>query len=147
MLEGTVDKSVAAKKNLTWPTTQPLLVNHAREEDFKTEGLRSYAAYRDLGVKDATGGMVLAHVIRAAKPFGPDAVSHEHIHEVDFQMVYCLKGWITLDFGGEVHTMRPGTCWIQPPSVKHTVIGYSDDYEVLEIIMPAEFETALMADK
>ena len=35
-----------------------------RNEDFKADGLRSYAHYRDLGVKDATNGMALAHVVR-----------------------------------------------------------------------------------
>ena len=132
--------------NPTWPERQPLVVNHLRDGDFKGDGLRSYAVYRDLGIKDATNGMVLAHVIRAAKPFDKEAVSHRHMHQVDFQMIYCLKGWITLEFEGEVHTMRPGTCWTQPPSVKHTVIDYSDDYEVLEIIMPADFETVLAKD-
>lgn len=140
-------ETVAGKKGLTWPAEQPLLVNHLKGDDFKTEGLRKYASYRDLGVKSATNGMVLAHVIRAAKPFNADVVSHEHIHDVDFQMVYCLKGHITLDFGdGRVHKMVPGTCWIQPPSVKHTVIDYSDDYEVLEIMLPADFDTVLTED-
>ena len=30
--------------------------------------LRPYFAYRDLGIKDATEGRVLAHVIRAEQP-------------------------------------------------------------------------------
>ena len=31
--------------------------------------------------------------------------------------------------------------WIQPPRIVHAVLGYSDDCEVLEIVLPAEFET------
>jgi hypothetical protein len=34
-----------------------------------------------------------------------------------------------------------GAAWLQPPRIKHTVLDYSDDCEVLEIILPAEFKT------
>ena len=36
--------------------------------------------------------------------------------------------------------------WIQPPKIKHTVRGYSDDCELLEIILPAEFDTVTLAE-
>jgi len=45
------------------------------------------------------------------------------------------------DPGKGVQTFRAGSCWIQPPKIKHTVRGYSDDCELLEIILPADFET------
>src|SRR5512135_1555551 len=79
-------------------------VSHHREEDFD-QGLRTYAKYRDLGIAPATGGMVQAHVIRFIPPFRPEEVSTPHYHDVDFQMIYVLKGWITSEFEGEgVHT-------------------------------------------
>ena len=37
--------------------------------------------------------------------------------------------------------MRPGSAWIQPAKIKHKVLDYSDDAEVLEIVLPANFET------
>ena len=37
--------------------------------------------------------------------------------------------------------MQPGSCWIQPPGIRHTVVGWSDDCELLEVILPAEHET------
>jgi hypothetical protein len=40
-----------------------------------------------------------------------------------------------------VVTMREGSCWLQPPKIKHSVLDYSDDCELLEIIMPADFAT------
>ena len=104
--------------------------------------LRSYAAYRDLGISDATGGMVQAHVIRFVPPCRPEEVSKLHYHEVDFQMVYVLKGWIKSEFDGQgAVVMRTGSCWIQPPRIEHKVLDYSDDCEVLEIILPADFKT------
>jgi hypothetical protein len=35
-----------------------MVVSHHLEEDFEAEGLRPYATYRDLGLKEATNGMV-----------------------------------------------------------------------------------------
>jgi hypothetical protein len=120
---------------------QRFTASHYREQDFKT-GLRAYAKYRDLGISGATDGMVQAHVIRFAPPFRAEEVSKRHYHEVDFQMVYVLKGWIKTEFDGVGEmVMREGSCWIQPPRIEHAVTGYSDDCEVLEIILPADFKT------
>jgi mannose-6-phosphate isomerase-like protein (cupin superfamily) len=123
---------------------QKFTFSHHREQDFDA-GLRSYATYRDLGIAPATGGMVQAHVIRMIPPFKPEEVSTPHYHDVDFQMVYVLKGWMTTEFEGEgTHTFYAGSCWIQPPRIKHTVLGYSDDCELLEIVLPADFETVTL---
>ena len=120
-------------------------VSHQREADFD-QGLRSYAKYRDLGIAPATGGMVQAHVIRLIPPFRPEEVSTPHYHDVDFQMIYVLKGWYKAEFEGEgVHTFEAGSCWIQPPRIVHAVLGYSDDCELLEIVLPADFETVTLA--
>src|SRR5262249_46038174 len=73
---------------------QRFVVSHHREEDFEG-GLRRYAKYRDLGIAQATNGMVRAHVIRFVPPCRPEEVSKRHYHDVDFQMVYVLKGWIS----------------------------------------------------
>ena len=123
---------------------QRFTLSHHREEDFD-QGLRPYSAYRDLGIAPATGGMVQAHVIRMTKPFSADEVAIPHYHDVDLQMVYVLKGSFTSEFEGQgVHTFHAGSCWIQPPKIKHTVRGYSDDCELLEIVLPANFETVTL---
>jgi quercetin dioxygenase-like cupin family protein len=139
-------KKVAAKsaKARSRHKPQRFTVSHHREEDFD-QGLRPYSAYRDLGIAPATGGMVQAHVIRMTKPFSADDVAIPHYHDVDFQMVYVLKGSFTSEFEGQgVHTFHAGSCWIQPPKIRHTVRGYSDDCELLEIVLPAEFETVTL---
>jgi mannose-6-phosphate isomerase-like protein (cupin superfamily) len=119
-------------------------VSHSNEADFKS-GLRSYANYRDLGISAATNGMAQAHVIRFVPPCRPEEVSKLHYHDVDFQLVYVLKGWIKSKFEGEGEiVMRTGSCWIQPPRIKHAVLDYSDDCEVLEIILPADFPTVTL---
>src|SRR5258708_527795 len=121
---------------------QRFVVSHHREDDFES-GLRRYAKYRDLGIVKATNGMVRAHVIRFVPPCRPEEVSKRHYHDVDFQMVYVLKGWIKTEFDGEgAMVMRAGSAWIQPPRIEHVVLDYSDDCEVLEVILPADFATA-----
>jgi len=123
------------------PTKQKFVASHLRDAVFD-RGLRSYAEYRDLGIAPATQGLVQAHVIRMIPPCDPAVVSKEHYHDVEFQLVYVLKGWMKSEFeGAGVITMEAGSCWIQPPRIKHTVLDYSGDCEVLEIIMPAEFDT------
>ena len=134
-------KPARKKANAKARKPQRFVVSHHREQDFD-HGLRAYSAYRDLGIAAATDGMVQAHVIRMTKPFEEGEVSTPHLHDVDFQMVYVLKGWFQTDLEGEgLHTFTAGSCWIQPPRIKHTVRGYSDDCELLEIVLPADFAT------
>lgn len=120
---------------------QRFTVSHLNEADFKGAGLRPYSVYRDLGIAAATSGLATAHVIRMVAPFA-DEFGKRHHHEVQFQLVYVLKGWFKNAFEGEgVHVMKEGSCWIQPPGIRHTVLGWSDDCELLEIILPAEHAT------
>ena len=120
---------------------QRFTVSHHSEAGFDT-GLRRYAKYRYLGINAATNGLVQAHVIQFVPPCRPEEVSKLHYHDVEFQMVYVLKGSIKTELEGQgAITMRQGSCWIQPPRVKHKVLDYSDDCEVLEIVLPADFKT------
>ena len=113
---------------------------HLRAGDFKAAGLRSFFEYRDLGIAHATGGKVLAHVIRA-RP-GRRATPERHHHGVKFQMVYVLKGWIEFEYEGVGHVrLRKGSCVYQPPGIRHTELGHSRDCELIEITLPAEFPT------
>jgi uncharacterized RmlC-like cupin family protein len=120
---------------------QTFVASHFRPEAFEA-GLRSYAEYRDLGIAAATKGLARAHVIKMVPPCDPAVVSKRHYHDVKFQMIYVLKGWIKGEYDGVGEmTMREGSCWLQPPKIKHTVPDYSDDCELLEIILPADFDT------
>jgi hypothetical protein len=142
----TAPKQPAARKPRSRVRTkarppQRFVASHHREEDFQG-GLRTYAKYRDLGIADATNGMVRAHVIRFIPPCRPQEVSKRHYHDVEFQMVYVLKGWIKTELDGQgAIVMRAGRAWIQPPRIEHVVLDYSDDCEVLEVILPADFAT------
>jgi len=125
---------------------QHIAISHYRDEDFKADGLRAYAHYRDLGVAAASRGLAQAHVIRLIGPCNPAEVSKLHFHDVEFQMVYVLKGWVKTYMEGQGETlMKEGSAWTQPPRIKHLILDYSDDVELLEVILPAEFKTVELA--
>jgi mannose-6-phosphate isomerase-like protein (cupin superfamily) len=125
---------------------QRIAISHHRDEDFKADGLRAYAQYRDLGIAEASQGLARAHVIRLIGPCNPDEVSKLHFHDVDFQMVYVLKGWVKTYMEGHGETlMKEGSSWTQPPRIKHLIMDYSDDVELLEVILPADFKTVELA--
>jgi hypothetical protein len=120
---------------------QVFTVSHLNEADFKADGLRTYALYRDLGIAAATAGLCQAHVIRFVPPC-TDAVRKRHLHKAELQLVYVLQGWMKNELEGVgEQMMSAGSCWIQPSGIEHTVLDYSPDCEVLEIIVPADFKT------
>ena len=119
--------------------TKGFSVSHAASSTFES-GLREFFDYRDLGIKDATDGRVVAHVIRAAK--GAEFSGQPHLHRTDFQMVYILKGWIEFEYEGQGKIrLEAGSCVHQPPSIRHREIAHSEDIEMLEIVMPGNFGT------
>ena len=117
-------------------------VSHARDAVFE-RGLRAFFAYRDLGIRQATGGRVVAHVIRAAE--GGAISSQPHLHRTSFQLVYVLKGWIAFEYEGQGEVrLEAGDCVHQPPGIRHRELGHSDDVELLEIVMPGDFSTEVV---
>jgi quercetin dioxygenase-like cupin family protein len=115
-------------------------VSHRKKAKFARRGLRSYFEYRDLGIKRATRGKVVAHVIRARPGKAPHG--DWHMHDCDAQFVYVLKGWVEFEYEGVGKvTMRAGSCFYQPPRIRHREIRHSKDIEMLEVVAPADFET------
>jgi len=120
-------------------TTRGFVVSHARDAQF-TRGLRSFFEYRDLGIKAATAGRAVAHVIRAVP--GAAFAGAPHRHDVELQIVYVLRGWIEFEYEGQgVVRLEAGSCVHQPHGIRHREIAHSDDVEMLEIVVPGEFAT------
>ena len=72
-------------------------------------------------------------------------MQHWHYHECTFQFVYVLNGWATFEYeGAGVKTIRKGDCINQVPMIKHREIECSDDFEVLELVAPADFKTYIV---
>ena len=122
-------------------TKQMVCISRAAGAKFEDIGRRLQLEYRDLGVRQATGGRFNAHILRTGKGTGERKVPR-HVHKLDFQMIYVLKGWVRMWFEdrGEV-TLKKGDSYVVPGDVLHEVHDWSYDHEVLEITSPADFET------
>ena len=119
------------------------IISRAAEAEFDT-GLRPFFGYRNLLIDQASGGSYGANVIRAVP--GKHSEPKWHTHDVTFQMVFILKGWVRFEYEdveGEV-LLQAGDCVYQAPGVKHRELGHSDDMELVEITAPAEFKTHLV---
>lgn len=117
-------------------------VQSAKDGVFEDQGLRGYFKYRDLGIAEATGGRVMAQVNKAKRAV--DEIGEEHHHVLQFQMNYVLKGWAKMWFEGvgEIR-FEEGAAFNMPPNIRHSFLSCSDDFETLEICMPADFETVV----
>jgi quercetin dioxygenase-like cupin family protein len=125
---------------------QSLLVTHVENTRFEplqaSNGApRPQFLYRQLGVDKATGGAYDAHVIKGAPGSKPPIAEHKHT-ELDFLFVYVLKGWVKFHYVGHgEHTLKAGDCHVIPPGLSHTVAGWSEDVELLELTSPGEYKT------
>ena len=118
-------------------------VNHKSGAKFVRRGLRNYFEYRDLGIKRATRGKVVAHVIRARRGKAPHGQWHRH--DCKLQFVYVLKGSAVFEYEGVGRVrMRAGSCFYQPPGIRHREISHSPDLELIEIVAPANFRTVAL---
>jgi quercetin dioxygenase-like cupin family protein len=62
-------------------------------------------------------------------------------------LVYVLKGWIEFEYEGQgVVRLETGSCVHQPPEIRHRELGHSEDVELLEVVLPADFETVTVED-
>jgi len=118
-------------------------IQKAEDQPFVHDGLRPYFEYRDLGIKDSTNGLAVMHVIRARE--GTQATGQWHQHDVELQVVYVLKGWAIFEYEGHgQHKLEAGSCVHQPPGIRHREIAHSEDLELLEIVLPADFKTTTL---
>jgi mannose-6-phosphate isomerase-like protein (cupin superfamily) len=120
-------------------------VSHRKGARFQKRGLRTYFEYRDLGIKRASRGKVIAHVIRARPGKAPHGQWHRH--DCKLQFVYVLKGSAVFEYEGVGRvTMKAGSCFYQPPGIRHREIRHSKDLELIEIVAPANFRTKSVRD-
>ena len=120
---------------------QKFSTSFSKDASWQT-GLRTFFEYRDLGIDQATGGTFNAHVIRVKKPVEAFPHTGPHVHELDFQMFYVLRGWITFTYKDQGEfTFGPRDCCLQPPGIVHDEIDCSEDLELIEFTSPAKFVT------
>ena len=121
--------------------------SHQRAADsIWTDGLREIFDYCDLGIKGSTKGDYIAQIIKANGKEMKDEVQEWHVHDCTFQFVLVLNGWAEFEYEGQgIRRLEKGDCINQRPGIPHREIAYSKDYEVLEIVAPADFKTRIVS--
>jgi mannose-6-phosphate isomerase-like protein (cupin superfamily) len=101
---------------------------------------RAGMQYRDLVPGRMDGRFIASHI---RIPDGGPVPDYVHYHRVDFQMIFCRRGWVRVVYEdqGPPFTMQSGDCVLQPPTIRHRVLEASPGLEVIEVGSPAEHET------
>ena len=91
--------------------------SHVRPQDtdWRSDGLRDFFLYKDLGVADATNGKVIAHLVKANH--APETGTGWHRHEADFQIVIMTKGWARFMYEDKETLVKAGDCVHQRPGL------------------------------
>ena len=111
-----------------------------KSEPNHIEGRREFFEYTDLGAKDGSGGKMRAQVMKARRGMVED--TGWHVHVCEGQYIYMLGGWLDLQMndGKTVHLEKGDSMYI-PGGLPHNETGTSDDFELLEISIPADMGT------
>jgi quercetin dioxygenase-like cupin family protein len=117
------------------------LFSHVKPADkpWRSDGLRDFFLYQDMGVADATHGNVLVQRVKAN--MAPEKGTGWHRHEAEFHVVIMTKGWARFMYGDQETLVEAGDCVHQRPGIVHYLFDYSPDMEYIEIVSPGDFGT------
>lgn len=115
-------------------------VSREREDAYrKGEGPRKYFLYRDLGTSALTGRRIHIHIVRAVESMAGGTGWHDHTMSQLF-MVLRGEAVISVDGHGESR-VEAGDAMTIGAGMRHDVSSFSPDYLVLEMCLPAEYDT------
>jgi quercetin dioxygenase-like cupin family protein len=98
---------------------------------------------RETGIGHATAGVASVQVARSVVP-GKAVAGPVTSHTSDILFTFVLAGAVTLHGEGQgAHLLGEGDAYVIPPHQKTTLAGWSDDLELLEVSLPADFETVV----
>jgi quercetin dioxygenase-like cupin family protein len=120
--------ALLAKLAYATPETAPLV-----------PGRREFFKYRDLGVTDATDGRMRAQLTIAT---GDMQQTGWHYHLCESQFIFTLRGWVDLliEDGRKIRVSAGESLHI-PGGLRHNEIAISEDFELLEVSVPAKMGT------
>ncbi len=115
--------------------------SHVKPGDtpWRSDGLRDFFLYRELGISAATGGRVMAQMVKANADKPPENGTGWHRHVAEWHMVLMMKGWARFMYEDKVTLVEAGDCVHQRPGIVHYLFDYSPDMEYLEMTGPADF--------
>ena len=132
------EAGTAEKSTLVNPGTK--LAHATPETAPKVPGRRKFFTYTDLGVTAASQGRMRAQLTTAIT--GMTQPTGWHYHLCDSQFVYALRGWVDLEFeDGTKVRVKAGDSIFIPGGLRHNETATSDDFQILEISVPADMGT------
>jgi len=138
--DGTRIELVRDESQATPPSAPPTFsLSRLNADDAWITG-RAGMRYRDLIPGRQGGRLIASHI---SIPIGGPVPDYVHFHRVQFQMIYCFKGWVRVVYEdqGDPFVMHPGDCVLQPPEIRHRVLECSAGLEVVEVTAPAAHPT------
>jgi quercetin dioxygenase-like cupin family protein len=120
---------------------KPAIVNRDAPDKYVSDGgplSRTFFSYRDLGVTEATEGRIMLEVLRAVEP--ADRTGW-HTHSMgQIALILSGKAMIQVEEHPPVALVANSTCYIGN-RMRHDVYDVDDDYALLEVYMPADWDT------
>lgn len=116
-------------------------ISREQEDDYIAgNGPRAFFRYRDLAVSEATGRRIHIQLVRATGP-SPAGGTGWHIHGMG-QLFYILRGHADISVINQQSVqIRTGDAMCIAKAMAHNVTAFSRDYLVLEMCIPADYET------
>jgi mannose-6-phosphate isomerase-like protein (cupin superfamily) len=103
-------------------------------------GRRAFLQYFDLGIADASRGLISTQVTKVRT--GMSNPTGWHYHECDFQWLLVTNGWLELQFeDGQIERVHQGSVCFIPGGYRHNETSTSDNLEFIEIFMPPKPRT------
>jgi quercetin dioxygenase-like cupin family protein len=119
---------------------QPMINRDVAAAYLRGDGPRSYFLYRDLGVAAATDRRIHIHVLKATAPSQPGGTGR-HQHTM-CQLFYVFSGWADIEVEGQKTVrMHGGDAMCISAGTKHNVPAFSSDYAIIELCIPADYDT------
>jgi quercetin dioxygenase-like cupin family protein len=103
-------------------------------------GRRAWVEYRDLGVAEASCGLVSTQ--RMTTTQSKNKETGWHYHACTFQWTYLIEGWVDLQLeDGTTRRHEAGSVMFLPGGFGHNETGTSEKIDIIEIFMPPHPET------
>ncbi|MCB0278003.1 MAG: cupin domain-containing protein, partial [Calditrichaeota bacterium] len=116
---GTAIQIVSDQQKISETTAKTIVVSSPEKDGWHVG--RAGMLYRDL-IPDRLNGRIIASHIRI--PEGGPVPDRVHYHTVDFQLIYCLSGWVKVVYEdqGDPLILETGDFVTQPPEIRHRVL-------------------------
>jgi quercetin dioxygenase-like cupin family protein len=125
---------LVTQKSMSADDRQRIVVQQERDAEYKA-GLGDDFLYRDVGLKELTGGRMVARAIKVLP--GKHPHGQWHTDNLHFQLVYVADGWVEFEYE-DIGTVRleKGSMAYQPPMIRRAEVAHSNDVVILEVLTP-----------